>query len=83
MREYRVYRDYGSSTSLIDQQVGADELNGLYYKTNLNVTNFPPGSLSKRFRFIVKAVTDYAVDGIASDISDSMILADRPDKPTV
>jgi hypothetical protein len=46
------------------------------------VTEFPSDSVGNRFSFIVKAYSDFAVDGVASQTSASMILADRPDKPS-
>ena len=47
------------------------------------MTEFPESSVGKRFTFIIKAYTDFAVDGVPSEMSSSMILADRPDKPSI
>jgi hypothetical protein len=55
-------------------------MEGIYYARSLDVTEFPDSSISKRFSFIVRAVTDYAE--VDSSISESMILADLPDKPS-
>lgn len=63
--------------------VNYEELEGLYYSRNLDVTDFPENSLGKRFKFIVKVFTDYADTGIASEESVDIILADLPDKPTL
>jgi hypothetical protein len=45
------------------------------------VTEFPHNSVGQRFSFTVKVFTDYAFEGIQSDESESIILADLPDRP--
>ena len=40
-------------------------------------------SVGKRFKFIVKAFSSFAEDGVSSIISQSIILAGAPDKPPV
>jgi hypothetical protein len=63
--------------------VHAEELERLYYVNEFDVTEFPSSSIGLRFSFIIKVYSDFAVDGVASDTSESMILADLPDKPSV
>ena len=46
----------------------------------IKVTQFTDQSKGKRFRFIIKAITEYG--SAESVISESMILADIPDKPS-
>jgi hypothetical protein len=46
----------------------------------MQVTEFPDSSIGMRFRFLVKVVTDYGFK--VSEVSESMILADVPDKPS-
>ena len=50
----------------------------------MSVTELPLNSVGERFSFKIKVFTDYdeAVDGVESDFSESMILADLPDKPS-
>lgn len=59
----------------------ADLTSGLPYLTSIVVTEFPINSIGQRFSFTVKVFTDYAVEGIESTLSESIILADLPDKP--
>jgi hypothetical protein len=61
--------------------VHADDLDELYYITSFTVTELPAASVGNRFKFIVKVYTDFATAGVASDASESIILASVPDKP--
>ena len=83
MREYKILRDSGSLSTPIDVSVNNEELAGLYYLTDLKVTEFPPLSVGLRFRFIVVVYTDFAIDGVKSLPSYSMILAGLPDAPSI
>lgn len=76
-------RDSGTDGSAVETIVHASELEDLYYMEGFVVTDFPSSSVGKRFTFLIKAYTDFAIDGVASDSSVSMILADKPDKPSI
>lgn len=62
--------------------VHAAETEDLYYQNDFTVTDFPSNAVGKRFTFLVKVYTDFATAGVASSLSPSMILGDRPDKPS-
>jgi hypothetical protein len=81
--EFKVFRDSGEGLGIDDitTEVHADQLQDKSYLTTLEVTDFPPNAEGKRFNFIVKACTKHAVDGVASEMSASFILAGVPDKP--
>ena len=78
-----MFRDSGEGLGIDDitTEVHADQLQDKSYLTTLEVTDFPPNAEGKRFNFIVKACTKHAVDGVASEMSASFILAGVPDKP--
>jgi len=59
-----------------------DQLDNKSNLTSLTVSELPDASLGKRFVFQVYVYTDFAVDGVKSDSSVSMILAGLPSKPT-
>ena len=82
--EYRVFRDTGMQLGVNDitQSVHADQLLGTNYIYSLTVTDLPAASVGRRFLFKVKVFTAFAVDGVSSDPSASIILADLPDKPS-
>jgi hypothetical protein len=80
IREYRVIRDSGLSDAVVFS-VHADQLENKSYTNSLTVTDFPIASIGNRFVFKVLVFTDFAVDGIPSFNSLSMILADLPSKP--
>lgn len=54
----------------------------LYYLNDFTVTDFPANSVGLRFTFQVSVFTDFAIAGVSSSKSISMILGDRPDKPS-
>jgi hypothetical protein len=60
------------------------ETAGLPYITQLSITEFPLNSVGHRFAFSIKAFTDYdmAINGVESDLSETMILAGLPDQPS-
>jgi hypothetical protein len=66
----------------ITHSVHADQLLGTNYIYSLTVTDLPAASVGRRFLFKVKVFTAFAVDGVSSDPSASIILADLPDKPS-
>lgn len=72
--EYKIFRNDGV-------QVMTDQSAGLPYLNQIVVTEFPHNSVGQRFSFTVKVFTDYAIEGIQSDESESIILADLPDRP--
>lgn len=75
-----IYRDDGQGGS-VSTLIHYTDLKDLYYARSLTVTEFPISSVGKRFRFMVRVVTDYAE--VDSAVSTSMILADLPDKPSM
>jgi len=78
--EYQIYRDDGQGGS-VNTLIHYEELKGIYYARSLTVTDLPVSSVGKRFRFKVRVVTNFAT--VDSAVSESMILADRPDKPSM
>lgn len=66
----------------ITHSVHADQLLGTNYIHSLTVTDLPAASVGHRFSFKVKVFTAFATDGVSSENSASIILADLPDKPS-
>lgn len=59
----------------------ADLLTDKTHINSLVVTEFPTNSVGNHFNFIVKVFSKQAVNGVASNLSDPMILGDVPDQP--
>ena len=79
--DYRVFRDsgLGLGESDIIYEIHADQLQDKTHITQLEVTDFPVNSVGNHFAFIVKAYTQYAVDGVSSTASGLIVLASVPD----
>jgi len=87
VREYRVLRDAGRTSgtaaiSDITTEVHTAYLTGKSYPNGLEVTEFPAASVGKRFTFVVKVYTDFATAGVSSLMTNSIVLASLPSKPT-
>lgn len=81
IREYRIFRDTGAGLQDVVTSVHATQLANKSYVLSLVVSEFPASSLGKRFVFATHVYTDFAVAGISSNNSASMILAGLPGKP--
>jgi hypothetical protein len=76
-----IYKDDGAGTA-VDIEVHYDLVKGKNYFTYLTVIELPAASLGSRFVFQLKAFIVYAIIGIASLPSDSLILTSLSDTPT-
>lgn len=82
IRQYQILRNNGGESGLAEISVHSTDLEDKYWIDSFDITDLPANSLGKRFSFVVRVYTDFAVDGVSSLLSPSMILGDRPDKPS-